>query len=274
MTDGSFGGGYNRYFHVLTGDKVPSLAPLLGTSFSAPFLLRTAVGIKAFLGDDISILAVKALLLHCADQGSHNRFEVGWGRVPSDLSKLLLCPECSARIVYQGVLRSGTLRRMWIPLPDEPFQGMITLKATICIASEVDPEDSGAYTRSGVEIMFRPHIEKRQPDQHQPKTQSFFSRKEYSYEEELRSDAGKWETVLKAQRRFLYTSLNKPCFDVHYIARKNGGRRSAAHEIPYALIITITTPSIADIGERIMAAYPSLQVLQPMVELPAIPVRT
>lgn len=43
----TFGGEEREYFHVLTDDTNPVIAPQMGTSFAAPYALRTAVGIKA-----------------------------------------------------------------------------------------------------------------------------------------------------------------------------------------------------------------------------------
>ncbi|MDR1423865.1 MAG: S8 family serine peptidase [Azoarcus sp.] len=61
----AFGGDGDKYFHVLSPGKTPSLAPQRGTSFASPYLLRNAVGIRAILGAALSPLAIKALL----DQG-------------------------------------------------------------------------------------------------------------------------------------------------------------------------------------------------------------
>jgi hypothetical protein len=64
----AFGGEESEYFHVLTEDVNPVIAPLMGTSFAAPYALRTAVGIKALLGGDLTTLAIKALMIHSCSQ--------------------------------------------------------------------------------------------------------------------------------------------------------------------------------------------------------------
>jgi hypothetical protein len=63
----AFGGNAGNYFHVLSPGKKAALSPQLGTSFASPYLLRSAVGIRAILGAELSPLAIKALLVHAAD---------------------------------------------------------------------------------------------------------------------------------------------------------------------------------------------------------------
>ncbi len=69
----SFGGTPSSYFHVLSMGKKATVAPELGTSFSAPYLLRTAVGIRAILGEELSPLAIKALLIHSAQSSAYSK---------------------------------------------------------------------------------------------------------------------------------------------------------------------------------------------------------
>ena len=46
--------------------------------------------------------------------------------------------------------------RARVPVPREPLLGNVELSASLVIAPEVDPEYPGAYTRSGLEVAFRP----------------------------------------------------------------------------------------------------------------------
>ncbi|WP_323053206.1 S8 family peptidase [Klebsiella pneumoniae] len=57
----AFGGDPKQYFHVPSDTSIGKLVPTCGTSFSAPYLLRYAVGVRAILGHDVSPLAIKAL---------------------------------------------------------------------------------------------------------------------------------------------------------------------------------------------------------------------
>nr|WP_264292805.1 S8 family serine peptidase [Proteus vulgaris] len=78
----TFGGTPKQYFHIPSSIDFGKLTPICGTSFSAPYLLRYAVGIRAILGYEISTLAIKALLINSADQSTHEKTEVGWGKYP------------------------------------------------------------------------------------------------------------------------------------------------------------------------------------------------
>ncbi|KAG0922551.1 hypothetical protein G6F31_019878 [Rhizopus arrhizus] len=77
---------------------------------------RTAVGVRAILGGDLTPLAIKALLVHAADPGEHDPVEVGWGKIPEDTLDIITCPDGVARVVYQGELKPSK-RRSAMPHP-------------------------------------------------------------------------------------------------------------------------------------------------------------
>jgi len=267
----AFGGDTSKYFHVLGSQEKPSLEPQLGTSFASPYLLRSAVGIRSILGADLSPLAVKALLVHGADQAVHHTHHVGWGKVPEDLMEIITCPSGVARIVYQGELKPSKYLRASLPLPESGLTGMIRLKATFCYACPVDPQDASSYTRAGLDIVFRPNAKKIKPGKSNANTRSFFSMKKFATEHEQRSDLGKWETVLHGDVKMRGTSLDMPVFDIHYNAREAGGKPSAtgADKIRYALIITVEASKHADLYNDILRAYANiLTPIQPQVSLP------
>lgn len=265
----AFGGDAPSYFHALAPDNKPALVPLLGTSFAAPFALRSAVGIRSVLGQDLKPLAIKALLVHSADSGEHEKAEVGWGRVPEDLQEIITCPPGVARVVYQGELKPGKYIRAKLPLPTDGLTGMVKLKATFCYACATDPQDASAYTRAGLEVAFRPNADKKKEGKANADTTSFFQAKAFATEEERRSDLGKWETVLHASKRMRGSSLDNPVFDIHYNARESGGKASAPEKIKYALIITIEAPKHADLYNDILRAYAKTLVpIQPQISLP------
>lgn len=138
----------------------PTLIPQLGSSFAFPYLLRNAVGIRAILGADLTPLAIKALLVHAADSSTHDKPEVGWGKIPEDLMKVIACPTGVTRVLYQGELKPGKYLRATLPLPVGGLQGRVRLKATFCYASPTDPQDAVAYTHAGLEVVFRPSDKK------------------------------------------------------------------------------------------------------------------
>jgi hypothetical protein len=265
----AFGGYAGKYFHVLSPSKRPVLAPQLGTSFSSPYLLRSAVAIRAILGVELTPLAIKALLVHAADPSTHDKLEVGWGKVPEDIMSIITCPAGVARIVYQGELKPGKYLRAPLPLPEGGLNGNIRLAATFCYASPTDPQDAAAYTRAGLEIVFRPNDEKIKDGKINANTKGFFDMKKYATEEERRSDMGKWETVLHGAKGMRGSSLSNPVFDIHYNAREAGGRATGAEKIRYALIITVEASKHADLYNDILRTYAKTLVpIQPQVSLP------
>lgn len=265
----AFGGSPSNYFHVLASGRRPVLQPQFGTSFASPYLLRQAVGLRAVLGANLTTLAIRALLVHSANASSHDKLEVGWGKVPEELTDIITCPPGVARIVYQGSLKPGKYMRAAVPMPTGGLSGKVKLTATFCYASATDPQDAAAYTRAGLEVTFRPHDKKMKKSKTHAGTKTFFEMKKYATEAERRSDLGKWETTLHASQGMLGSSLNNPVFDIHYNARETGASTGSAEKIPYALIITIQARHHVDLYNDILRAYAKTLVpIQPQVSIP------
>lgn len=270
----AFGGEDTEYFHVLSEDVNPVITPQMGTSFAAPYALRTAVGIKALLGNELTTLAIKALMVHSCKNNDLPHSEVGWGKLPEDLSDIIVSPNGVARIVYQGELKPGKYLRAALPIPDEGLKGMVNLAATFCYSTTVDPQDSASYTKAGLEISFRPNQDNKKDGAQNATTKGFFELKKFANEQERRSDMGKWETVLHAEKSMRGTSLNKPVFDIHYNARQGGAgvKNNKADKIKYALILTITANKHPDLYNDILRSYN--QILAPIQPQVGLPVRT
>jgi len=265
----TFGGSADTYFHHLSPGNRPMVVPSMGTSFGSPFGLRTAVGIRAVLGRDITPLAIKALLIHSADQNGYPSEEVGWGRIAPDLSEIVNCPDGMVRVVYQGELKAGKYLRANVPVPKGGIKGNVTMKATFCYACPTDPQDASSYTRAGLEVTFRPDLSKKAKSSNMPKTRSFFGMGKYSPEGERRSDFGKWETVLHDQDNLRGSTLKAPVFDIHYNAREGGGTTNQGQPIKYALIITIEAPKHASLYNEVLEAYSEILVpIQSEVDIP------
>ncbi|HCT3248692.1 TPA: S8 family peptidase [Proteus mirabilis] len=261
----TFGGTPKQYFHIPSSIDFGKLTPICGTSFSAPYLLRYAVGIRAILGYEISTLAIKALLINSADQSTHEKTEVGWGKIPDSISQIVESPDGTAKILYQGELYPGKYLRVPLPIPKNGITGKVKIKATCCFSSPVDPQDTSMYTKAGIEITWRPT-----PD----KTDTFFKQKTVATEAELRSDAGKWESVLHEEKGKLGSSLNDPCFEIHYMARDGGDQISGskASIIKYAFIVSLEAPKTPDIFTNILKSNTKLVEIQPRLPIP-IPVK-
>lgn len=265
----AFGGSPKEYFHVVMPGSKPELAATMGTSFAAPYVLRTAVGVRAVLGDAVHPLTIKALMIHAAESSdSSTPLDIGWGRVPQNINDIIMCGDGVARIIYQGVLRPGKFLRAPVPLPPTQLQGNVELQATFCYASPVDVQDTGAYTKAGLSVTFRPHIEKKKPGK-EAATRPFFSTSEYRTEQEQRNDLGKWETVLHASHTFRGSSLQGATFDIHYNARDGGAVPNAGSElVRYALVLTVVAPKHANLYDEILSSHNVLKAIEPKVTIP------
>lgn len=267
----AFGGSSREPYWVLNAENPGAAMPITGTSFAAPTALRTAIGLRAHFGNTLTPLAIKALLLHSCEDGGHHKREVGWGRIPAEMKSIVLTDQHAAHIVYQGELRPASWMRMQIPIPTEPMSGMVKITATFCFASATDPQDPLNYTRSGLEVRFRPHDKKRKDTkQLHPDTSWFFQAKDVVIDDnDLRPDAHRWETTLHKLRSMQAASLRSPVFDVHYNARIGGRNAKAADKIPYALVITVESKNTRELYNKILQRYPTiLEPLKPVVEIP------
>ncbi|TSD48600.1 S8 family peptidase [Rhodococcus sp. KBS0724] len=266
----SFGGGEKEPFYVY-GTDAPALRHTAGTSFATPATIRLAAGVRAHFGNHLTPVALKALLINASSSRSElARNEVGWGRIPSTLDELVICPDGTARVVYQGKIRPGGWTRAALPLPEGDLDGMITVRATFCFFAPVDPQDPGNYTQAGLEVVFRPHLEKfDNPDAANPSTKSFFKRSDYMHEDELRIDAHKWETTLHRSQRFQSKTLHRSVFDIHYNAREGGSQSRATEELSYALVISLESAKTPDLYDRVVRTYATqLEVLSPTISIP------
>lgn len=262
------GGSELEPFHVLSPGVSPCSEAQLGTSLAAPFALRQAVSIRSLLGDDLTPLALRSLLIHGTDDLGLPRREVGWGRVASSLDDIVVSPSGVARVVYQGEVKPGKYVRAKVPIPIGGLNGMISLKATFCFASPIDAQSPDSYTRAGLEVRFRRDTGLIKPGSNTPSTTSFFSPASYSDEAALRNDEGKWETVLKAQKNMQGATLAAPVFDIHYNARDEGGQSRVTEALKYALVITVEAPQHVNLHNEILNAYPDLLVaIEPDVEV-------
>ncbi|MGF1878213.1 S8 family peptidase [Photobacterium frigidiphilum] len=259
----AFGGSPSEYFHIINGSPSAELIPQCGTSFSAPYLLRQAVGIRALLGHSISPLAIKALLVNNASRRDFDQSEVGWGKIPEDIKSLIESPDNIAKILYQGELLPGKYLRVPLPIPATGINGKVKIKATCCFSTPVDPQDTSMYTKAGVEISWAP--KKNQ------KKESFFQQQKIATEAELRRDAAKWESVLHAEKNKYGTSLDEPAFEIHYMARDCGGNISGskAPTIKYAFIVTLEAPKHKEIFNDIIQTYSEvLTEIEPRITTP------
>jgi hypothetical protein len=270
-----FGGCDAEPFGVLVARNTLALARTSGTSFSSPYALRSGIAVRAQLADRLSPLAIRALLIHRAEPGTHPRAEVGWGRFESEPGRLITCDDDEAVVIYQGVLPIGEHLRAKIAMPKEGMVGDVFLTATLVIAPEVDPQHASAYTRAGLEVAFRPNkdrfsVDKEGNQSKHPKAASFYSAANlyHSPEYQLRAEDFKWEPCRRNTQIYKAAKLNEPFFDIYYHSRESATKAQMPDPIPYAFIVGVKAPEVKDLYNRIVRAYSSVLVpLRPQLRI-------
>ncbi|HXJ48116.1 MAG TPA: S8 family peptidase, partial [Candidatus Acidoferrum sp.] len=275
----AFGGSVQEPFGVLTAQLRGG--HIYGTSFAAPFALRSAASIGAQLGTRLGPLAIRALLIHRAHTEDHHELKhVGWGRFEANPLQLVTCEDDETLVVFQGELPVGEHLRAPVPIRDVTLEGEVLLAASLVIAPEVDPEHPATYARSGLEVAFRPHSARftkpkagAKQSKH-AKTRSFFSPANlYGQSESVqREDGHKWEPCLHHEELIRASSLSDPCFDIYYHHRESGKKVADPQPISYAFVVSLKAPKVKDLYNRVVRAY--AQQLVPLRPQTRIPVRT
>ena len=266
-----FGGDISRPFIVVAPDPHPTLATTAGTSFATPSAMRLATGVRAHFGGNLSHLAIRALLVHTCEGADYDHKEIGWGRVARSLNDVVLCADDTVRVVYQGEISPAKYIRAAIPVPSGTLQGNVLIRATVCYKSQTDPHHPGNYTRSGLEVTFRPHDGKfRRNGQIHANSASFFgSSLPGATEEQLRRDAWKWENCLHSEVRKRGSSLSNPCFDIHYNARLEGRNFSPDENLQYAMVVTVQARQVVDLYNQVVQQYATqIEPIRPILEIP------
>jgi hypothetical protein len=220
-------------------------------------------------------MALKALLVHCAERETiHSMLNVGWGRARHELAELTVCPPGCARVIYSGKLSAGGVVRAPILLPPG-LNGDIEITATLCYTCHTDANTPGDYTRAGLDITFRPdttkvELNKKGKPKANPPSASFFKQHDHLTEEEHRTLAQKWNTVMHDSHGKRVSKLKAPGFDLHYVAREPGssGSPSNAPEINYALVISLSQNKTADLYEKVQSVFAKqISVIEPVVAI-------
>ncbi|MCY4184986.1 MAG: S8 family peptidase [Rhodobacteraceae bacterium] len=269
-----FGGEITRPFLVVSPNIKPTLDQVQGTSFATPSVLRLGIGVRAHFGMSLNHLAIRTLLIHTCENNEQPFTEVGWGRAARTLNDLVLCNHDTIRIVYQGEISPAKFIRATIPVPDQPFQGFVSITSTICYKTPTDPHHPSNYTRAGLEVTFRPHDDKfNRNKQIHPNADAFFGSKVLgATEKELRRYAWKWENCLHATRRKKGTSLQNPCFDIHYNSRLESQNFTPDHKLNYAMVVTVQAKGAPDLYNQVVRKYAT--VIEPLLPIWEIPTQT
>ena len=271
-----FGGSQSQPFNVVAPNG--RSRPVCGTSFATPLSLRSSAGAWIQLGDRVTSLAVRALMVHRAQDDENSRLEVGWGKFEVDPDLMVTCPDDEPLIIYEGSLPAGTHLRAPVPVPDIPLEGMVTITATILIEPRTDPAFAASYTQSGFEAVFRPHDQhfKKNPNgqwSRHPKSTSFFSESAMYGEGEFETRGGlKWEPIVKRAKTFQARTLSNPVFDIYNHSRQPGSNKGTDDSLPYALMISIGASRVPDLYDQIVRAYAGVLVpITPRLRLQVAP---
>lgn len=260
-----FGGCRNSPFKIV-GNDGRGCFNQAGTSFASPNALRKCIALKRRY-PELRPLALKALMIHSASKKADSEHDMslhGHGALPDDLDHYVVCGDGEMTIVYQGQLDSSKFVKALIPVPDS-LCGMITLKATLCYSSEVNPQTPENYTRCGLEVLLRPNSLRETKDEERPKSRTFFDHSEYESEENLQRQGLKWNTVLQGEQRLSADkSIDKPFFEIHCISRDGIGNDPQPRAVPYALVVTIQAPKHPTIYDEVISAY--ADKIRPIVE--------
>jgi hypothetical protein len=266
-----FGGCLQRPFIVVSESAATGLEATEGTSYSAPSVLRLAAGVRAHFGESLSMLAIRALLIHTTETCDFSCEDVGRGRVARSVQDIVLCDDDTVRVVYQGDIAPTRYIRAPIPVPSGTIPGKVTITATLCYPTGVDPHHPGNYTRAGLEPTFRPHDQKRKdPNQAHSDSKGFFGKMQSGLmEDELRRDAWKWENCLHTSVTFSWASLRNPVLDIHYNARQGGRNFAPNEELAYALVVSVHAKHLGDLYDKVVRKYAKqLEALRPVIEIP------
>lgn len=270
----SFGGSQSQPFKIL--GRNGTICDAEGTSLASPYALRSAVLVRTQLGNQIGALAIRALMIHRANPYDNECNDVGWGRFEVDPNLLITCDDTEALVIYEAELPIGQQLRVYVPMPKEPLRGLVKVTATLVIAPDVDPAFPGAYTRSGLEVFFRPHSGRHRLYEDgtvskNPVTAPFFSDTNLygASESTLREEACKWETCRKHSRTFQARSLHEPYFDIRYHQRREGHPTEDDRPIRYAFVISVECEKIPDLYNRVVRSYANILVpLKPRLRIP------
>lgn len=227
-----------------------------GTSYASPLAQRATAGAKALSKTHLSATSLRALMVHNAIHAQQDqRNDVGWGQFPEDPEALLAYGDNQVSVLYQGTIPAGRTMRMQLPIPLVSMGTGIVIKATFCFACQVETANPVNYTQHGLTPIFRTHSD--------GSSYGFFG-KTSDYEQNLRKNGSKWETMLHATQTFEASQLLDACFDVTHGAREDGLPvvNDNTPPLPYVLIVTVASTLGQPIYQSIMNRYPVLTPIE------------
>jgi hypothetical protein len=274
-----------------------------GTSLAAPLAMRGMLELAAVLGQPrATAQTLRVFAAHFALRFErHRQLELGHGRFLESYSNIWQCGPNEVTVLYEDSLARGEPVGVSIPLPEgiDP-NAELQLTWTIGYQTRIHPSDSAEYTRSGVELVFRPHA--RRVTVYDAKTDENLGvfdldadqeslaalaskqglsigtaavadsrwRKQWKNENALRG-AGKWETLSRGTLIAPAASFNKPRLDIVHLARESGRLISRYQNEPalaVSMLVTIAGPPAAALYDSVRQQFPMLVEINQAVTLP------
>jgi hypothetical protein len=288
----AFGGSDAEPFIGIAGGH---LVQACGTSFAAPVAARGIGGLHGRLDDDRQRPEIsRVFATHFAKKmpKRHAVLEVGHGRLLEDYGSAFECTPNEATVLYEDVLLRAQSTGFAIPIPTGlPPATQLTLRWTLTFLTAVDARDPADYTRSGIEVTFRPNSLLREvtyPDGtkatlHVVRDGAEIARvlEEGGTESEqgpagqqwraYRSEAarrieGKWETICCGKKRLPASALEVPRLDLVHLHRTGGQLISeGVPDLRIAMLVTVSAAKGVAIYDRVASEF---RVLVPLIQLP------
>lgn len=277
-----------------------ALGIMEGTSFAAPLVTHGLGGLLAEIGPTRSSPELlRAFAIHHAARSTrnHDLNQIGYGRFRERYDDVWLGTRNAVTVVYEDQLAREGVAGLRLPVPAGlPADAKVELWWTLCITAPTAAHDAVEYTMAGCEVLFRPHRYRysfNDPARDNAKVGEADIREERELardfirrgylrsrmpiskpaprmlgREQNRKQGGKWETVVQQRfSRLSAATLVEPTIELNYIARDSGVLQRDVDALPYAMLVTVSTPAAVDLYELVSQQFPLLAPIQAQVQL-------
>lgn len=237
-----------------------------GTSYAAPLVTHLAAKLATELGVRADAPTLRALIAHSAERpGEHDVLDVGYGRVPADVTEVIGCRPDQVKLIYRGLIGREEVRSFQLPFPAAATSGKYDLRWTLAFTTDTDSAEAGDYTNAGLDTTFRPHSQKfkltKGTRSHVRNTvtqsqevaeliadgwhlsarpDSLSIHSQFAPETVLR-EHGKWESISRWECTKTGASLHNPTIEISHVTREGGRLTSETDDIEFSLVVTISS---------------------------------
>ena len=266
-----------------------TMAACEGTSYAAPVVARGCAELDALLDGGASANLLRTLAVHQAERPSKRAAEedgstardVGYGRLPSSYQDGFEHLGNEITIVYDGLVKRRQRIAVPIPIPEDVFRSArnksFDVRWTLGFFAPVEPSNPVDYSSAGIQVVFRPHrarfsftnpenkvvttinVEDEPDFARYLETVMKCRRSQYPVTAEQTGVAtevsqrhihGKWEGIVRMDKRMKGKSLLEPRLDFHMLTREGGGLLRDADDLRYVLVTSLTAPEGVDLYDR------------------------